>query len=383
MSSTWWKDPAELVGEQGSILDLPAHESLLINGPPGSGKTNLLLLRANYLYLGELPNLHVVVFGSVLRNFIQLGGGQYKFPQEKVITNVRLFNQILYEYGVPVDDSDMDVFQSRSKKADAILNLVDAGQIGKIYDALLLDEAQDYLPNEIRVFRSITKVLVAASDVRQKVYKGADCSSELLGSVDNVYPLQYHFRNGREICRLADAIMEGKPEHSPLVEYSNYDEAAYPSRVSVKSALSTEQQADAIVDQIVSQRLAYPNELIGVLCPRKEEVNSILEHLKGTSLAGDITHCNSAEFDPEQPVWVTTIASAKGLEFRAVHLAGLEYLARMGGAQRRLAFTGITRAKTALTLYYNNSIPGYLESGLRAIEPVKKAITKANIFGKG
>jgi len=91
MSDTWWKDPSELVQEQLDLLDIPLDEDILIKGPPGSGKTNLLLLRANYLCIGDKPNLNIVVFGSVLRNFMRIGGAQYKFPENKIVTHARLF----------------------------------------------------------------------------------------------------------------------------------------------------------------------------------------------------------------------------------------------------------------------------------------------------
>ncbi|WP_198120341.1 ATP-binding domain-containing protein [Massilia rhizosphaerae] len=381
MSNTWWKDPSELIGEQTKILDLPVDENLLIKGPPGSGKTNLLLLRANHLFLGDKPNLYVVVFGSVLRNFIKIGGGQYKFPSNKIITHTQLFNQILNEYDVELDTNGMSLMDARKVKASALLHLAHDNELGAIYDALLLDEAQDYFPDEIRVFKAISKTLIAAADLRQKVFTVDDCSSELQKSVDNIYELNYHFRNGREICRLADGVMQGKPDHVPLITYSSYDEKAYPSRVTERRGLTIEQQAAAIADQITTQRLTYPDELIGIMCPRNEEVASILEYLKLTPLGSEITHCNSKTFDPSRPVWLTTISSAKGLEFRAAHIAGLDMLHRTGGAQRRLAFTSITRAKTALSIYYEKSIPGYLESALRKIAP-PKAVTKANIFGK-
>src|SRR5438552_18866593 len=99
MTGTWWKDEKELKHEQSALLDLDKDQNLLGQGPPGSGKTNLLLLRANQLYLGEFPNLHVVVFGSLLKQFIQMGGLQYKFPNDKIITHTRLFNDVLYGEG--------------------------------------------------------------------------------------------------------------------------------------------------------------------------------------------------------------------------------------------------------------------------------------------
>jgi superfamily I DNA/RNA helicase len=381
MSNTWWKDPSELVTEQADILDLPVDESLLIKGPPGSGKTNLLLLRANHLFLGDKPNLHVVVFGSVLRNFIKLGGGQYKFPQNKVITHAQLFNQILDEHSVDLDTEGMDLTESRKIKATALLQLVKDGELGKIFNALLVDEAQDYFPDEIRVFKSIAETFIAAADARQKVFDVDDCTQDLEQSVDNTYELKYHFRNGREICRLADGIMKGKPNHIPLTTYSSYDESAYPSRVSERGGLSISAQAEAIAEQVTKQRLAYPSEIIGIMCPRKEEVQAIYDHMVTTALASEITLCNSKDFDASRHIWITTIASAKGLEFRAAHIAGLEMLSKMRSTQRRLAFTAVTRAKTALSIYYDESVPGYLQSALKALAPAKP-VTKLSIFGK-
>lgn len=383
MSDTWWKDEDELVPEQAKLLDIDESKNLLIKGPPGSGKTNLLLLRANQLYLGDRPNLHIVVFGSLLKQFIQLGGNQYDFPNEKIITHARLFNDILRAEGQGIDDQSLDIDAARNERAKRLQVLIDSGKVGVQFEALLLDEAQDYTPQEIKLMRSLAEVFVASADSRQKVYNVDDCSEALEACTDLPYPLTFHFRNGHAICRVADGVFKGTPGYVPLLKHTNYKEADYPSTFQAKSGLPLDEQISAMAAQIKDQRFAYPDDLIGVLCPRNEELNAVYAGLEAAGLGDHITRANSASFDPSLPIWLSTLTAAKGLEFRALHIGGLDFLARMGGAQKRLIYTGITRCKTALTMYWNTTVPGYLESAIQGASPPKASVTKKQLFGKG
>ena len=383
MASTWWKDIDELKKEQADLLDIAPETNLLIKGPPGSGKTNLLLLRANQLAIGERPNLHVVVYGSLLKQFIQLGGLQYSFPPEKIVTHTRLFADILRAERADIDSKSMTIEAAREARANRLEELVKSGRVGVQFDALLLDEAQDYSSSEIRLLRGLADVFVATADQRQRIYDVDDSNAVLEGCVDSIYPLKYHFRNGLEICRLADGLQKNSAGYVSMQQYSNYEEADYPSKVLVKSGLSLEAQAAAIATQIVDQRFAYPDDLIGVLCPTNSDLNAIEQGLAAGGMGHEITRANDQEqFDSSRPIWLSTLTAAKGLEFRAVHIAGLDSLSRTGGAQKRLIFTGVTRAKTALTLYWHKTIPGYLEAALLAVSPPKAPATKKQIFGK-
>ncbi len=56
MEETWWVEEGQLDDDQRKVAELKSKGSYLIKGPPGSGKTNLLLLRAKYLTLSTFAS---------------------------------------------------------------------------------------------------------------------------------------------------------------------------------------------------------------------------------------------------------------------------------------------------------------------------------------
>ena len=74
-----------------------------MKGPPGSGKTNLLLLRANYLTNRAHANLAVIVFNATFREFIRSGADRYDFDMRNVQTSASLLDNLLREAGKASD----------------------------------------------------------------------------------------------------------------------------------------------------------------------------------------------------------------------------------------------------------------------------------------
>src|SRR5438105_4373026 len=99
MNAEWWVDLAQLDRDQEAVMGLPLDEDSMVLGPPGSGKTNLLLLRANYVSQAGSPNILIVVFGRALREFIARGSAQYQFDSERIMTSTGCFFELLKHYG--------------------------------------------------------------------------------------------------------------------------------------------------------------------------------------------------------------------------------------------------------------------------------------------
>jgi superfamily I DNA/RNA helicase len=115
------------------------------------------------------------------------------------------------------------------------------------------------------------------------------------------------------------------------------------------------------------------------------EVNEILEELRLAGLDAEMTIQNYDDgyqrLDPGRPIWVSTVHSSKGLEFRALHVAGFDQIVKFGAQQKRLAFTAITRAKTSLDLYHEDPLPAYLQGAIDHLHPVSAPATIKKAFG--
>jgi DNA helicase IV len=380
MKSAWWKSEDDLIDEQVSVLKLAKKKSFRIMGPPGSGKTNLLLLRANYFALNGLPNIQIIVFTSLLKKFIATGGNQYKFDTGLINTQKHFFLHVLRnECGVE-PEKIVDFQEDRLNLVALLKEQIEKGNVGKLYQAILLDEAQDYLPDEIKIFSELADVLVATADFRQKIYDSESPLAQLEACCPDLVSLQSHFRNGKKICIVADGVMKGKPEHIPMLDDSNYDETTFPSTVQEYTEPTFEAQVAKLLERLVIHIKTYPEELIGVLCPEVGQATKVWEAVQASSIANYACRNADGDFDAEKPVWISTIASAKGLEFRCVHLLGAEAL-KKNPMQRKLTFTGVTRAKTALEIYRSDSLPKYLEAALSSLTKATTPVGISKLFG--
>lgn len=372
MNDGWWRGKDQLDGDQRNVITLPEDKSYLVVGPPGSGKTNLLVLRANFMYLADKSNILIILFTRSLRDFIATGGAEYAFPDSKVVTCRKWQQDLLREHGISYADAPSGNFEKeRTYFMEKVGKLLDQKGLSNQYDAIFLDEAQDYLPEEIQIFRRLAKVLFCVADSRQKIYGGEDSLSTIESLVDGKQVLTYHYRNGLPICSIADGIAKHNDEYVGLSETSRYDAKAYPPIVEHHLCSNLDEQMDKIFERLEAQMAAYPGHLIGVICPTGPELTKVWSRLSASHLGSDAMLQRGRDrdaFDGSKQICVSTYSAAKGLEFRALHMAACDSL-KSFPYNRNLAYTSVTRAKTSLSLYYSGSIHGYLESALKSLEP--------------
>jgi len=357
MNKGWFRSKKELDEDQKAFIKLPPHGRHSLVGPPGSGKTNLLLLRAEFLAGTGEKNVLIVTYTKALADFIRTGiGAAGLISQEQIRTYHSWATDHIFQYlghraipkGADFDEQVRIDILEMVKEANAKL------PTPKLYSAIFVDEAQDLTVGELEELLNLSDNVCICGDARQGIYNrdGLDVATKL-GLQQHT--LQRHFRIGQKVARVADRLMPPDGGSETLEYTSNYN----PKEQGVSSAkmhvcANRDVQFSTMLDLIRIQLDAFKDDTIGIFCGTRDTLAEIRERFNGTDLADSIAVHGVDEdssFMGGRPIHALTIHGAKGTEFRAVHMYGVEDLANFPLNRRRLGFTAITRAKTSLNAY--------------------------------
>jgi superfamily I DNA/RNA helicase len=322
------------------------------------------------------------MFTRSLREFVVDGSGNYSFPADKVQTIMRWEQGLLREHSASPQRDGLSFEELRNAQADELKAIFDKKPALEHHlDCILVDEVQDCLPKEIELFFRAAKNVFFVGDDRQQIYAKSGILESIKDKVE-LKELSRHYRNGEAICTVADIIGKnfGEP---PLVGSCNYDETKAKSSVNFDECANESEVFRKLGARLIQQLKAYPGELLGVACPTNDDVRKIrvaLGEMEQVSphLLSDGEFRNP--FDLDRRICVCTMHDAKGLEFRAMHLPFCEHLKRMGDTQKRLAFTSVTRAKTSLSIYHVDPLPGYIEQARDTLAVPKPPPSVKSLF---
>lgn len=357
MNKSWWRSKNELDEDQRAFIQLPAHGRYSLVGPPGSGKTNLLLLRAQFIAGTGEKNVLIVTYTNALADFIRTGIGSTGLISPNQVRTYHSWasSHILENLGKRAIPKGAD-FDDAARLA--ILEMLrEANQklpTKKLFSAIFVDEAQDLTANELEVLLSLSDNVAICGDARQGIYDRNGLSAvEKLGL--QPHTLKRHFRIGQRIAKVADRLMPPESPADSLEAMSNYDlKTQGESSAHMNPCANRDEQFERMLEKIEIQLDAFKDDTIGIFCAKRETLEDLRVRFNKTRLAEQVcVHRvdNDSTFSGNKPIHALTIHASKGTEFRAVHLFAAEELASYPLNRRRLGFTAITRAKTALNAY--------------------------------
>lgn len=375
--SLWWVQKEQLDKHQIDLIEnLPLQESFLILGPPGSGKTNVLLRRAQFVRGQGMSNVLVLTFTRPLTEFVKTGcydnRGQI-FPPSCVTTLESWLRSLYVQHSESLPEDPGNLIDWKKRLANAALGFRGAVRIPR-YEALFIDEAQDLLAEEIEVISQWSPVLFFVGDDRQRIYEHTDG----LPAVRQIIPpgqervLPVHYRVAPNICRVADRIL--LPHSGISLESTSQYDGPLPARVTMQPRpLPKAKQLELVAQTLEEQIRVYADRIkegdrLGVIVALKKDrtlIHNYLEErkeLKGKSkimrAKDDTDDRYDPSFDADAPICILTVKGCKGLEFRAVHWLFCDESSHFHNPEHY--YTVVTRAKTSLDIYYTDLLPQVL-----------------------
>ena len=161
--SLWWVTKDQLDDDQvGLIEGLPLRDSSLILGPPGCGKTNVLLRRAQFVRGQDMPNVFVLTFTRALTEFVRTGcideQGRTIFPRNRVNTVESWVRSLYGRHDAELPERPNNLIEWKRRLAQGALGFAGIGRVPR-YDALFIDEAQDLIQEEVDLVAAWSDVL--------------------------------------------------------------------------------------------------------------------------------------------------------------------------------------------------------------------------------
>jgi superfamily I DNA/RNA helicase len=378
MATIWWTKKDQLDKDQLALIEkLPLRETFLILGPPGSGKTNVLLRRAQFVRSQGMPNVLVLTFTRPLTEFVKTGcfdaQGREIFPHS-CVTTLESWQRMLYtQHRAPRPGAAPTLTEWKRQLAAGAMAFRGQGRIPS-YDALFIDEAQDLLAEEVELIAQWSPVIFFVGDDRQKIFENTEGLEAVRKVVAPTHErvLEFHYRVAPEICQVADRILL-TPNGKSLASTCHY-KGPKPATVSVQpQALTKDQQLEIAATRLQEQIRVYGDliregDRLGVIVARKDDRDVVFSYLEAIpALTGKSKIIRSKEdsdddydpsFDPEAPICILTVKGCKGLEFRAVHWLFADELSHHYKAEHY--YTVVTRAKTSLEISFTNVLPQIL-----------------------
>jgi superfamily I DNA/RNA helicase len=344
--STWLIPRAELTPEQLRAVELSPGEHRVILGGPGSGKTQILLHRAQFLanhFRSGPERFRIMVYTSVLKHYIESAFPLLDLPPENVLTFddwCLHWHKANIRGRVPWD--------AEEKRPDfaAIRQAVMGRLMGTrepLFDFVLIDEGQDLEPEVFKLLRAISRHVTVCLDHKQQIYDHRSSEAMILDALGvrkrNINLLE-GFRCSPYLVRLAAELIDDiteresftnqariapRQKETPLLYYTNGDDEMRRLEEVIRER------------QLVGDRIA-------VLFPTQRKLYGFAKALRERGL--ELETQKELDFGTSKPKLITYY-SAKGLTFDTVlmpRLVGDSAWKKMEARAVKLLFVGITRA---------------------------------------
>ena len=351
----------------------------IIYGVAGSGKTLILLARAKHLAASSDSRILITCYNRRLAAWIRRELRDYQ--------NITVQNFHAWAGGLGARWQKDETEEQLGIRL--LTRLEEQSDTLRHYDAVLIDEAQDFEPNWFRCLLAAmvdpeTGDLLIVADGCQSLYRRHKVNWSQLGikargrTVSSGFRLDRNYRNSREIIALAESFAYSAGDSDDMnaiqevrVDMTRCERASGVSPLLVECADRRSELLEA--HQIVRDLLqgnwrgrpvgVHAPEEIAILYPsaqpeEKEQLQKFVDWMTGKGIPAAWLGQNLRARDQidNKAVNVHTVHSAKGLQYRAVIVLWADKLPRSSKqreellGERRLLYVAMTRAVSLLAI---------------------------------
>ena len=352
---------AQLSLEQREVCYAPIDGTMLVSGPPGSGKTIVALFRAKMLESNG-DRVQAVMYNKVLARYV---GDHHPF----LTWIARWWFETVarrFPLGPTRKRYDLDFDRARELLEDKAVR--DKVRRRGHWGHLILDEAQDFAPAAHRLLWCVQNAvfsdvpaeerptLLILADENQRITESNSTIAQIreahMLTRDEVYQLRKNYRNTREIAAFAANFYADLPSGVPDLPKRRGDLPKVHVTADIRDA----------AQRIARHVRLHDDHEVGVLVQydrlRGQFFDALKRVTRGTRIqtysSKDEAHQNPEDLTFGTPgITVLSFNSAKGLEFDAVFLPELQKL-RLDplntDAVKMTLYVMTSRARTTLNL---------------------------------
>jgi superfamily I DNA/RNA helicase len=312
----------ELDKEQDAVLNLPLGGKYLVVGPPGSGKTVVLLHRADRLKKrGE--RLQLIMYMRVLSRYVR--SAAIALNIEGDVTTFHTWFRFHYKKIVGALPMQLEDFVYDWD--DVLKNFGRTGAGVAAFPNVLIDEGQDLPKQFYLVANYMAQNLTVFADENQRLTNHQSTIGEIqkFAGIKETCDLKKNYRNSRPIAMLARVFYCGLRSGVPELPDRNGD---------LPQLRGFERTFDS-VDAIAQYERTNTDRHIGVFLPTLALVRKYKNRLTGKTRNAlqyyDSTdgECLPQAINFDKPgIFLCAYPSAKGLEFDTVFLPEIQASAR-------------------------------------------------------
>ncbi len=328
----------KLSKEQLDIINLSTKNSWVIEGGPGTGKTVMAFYRAAQINTeSEIP---LLVYNRPLRNYLNSA------VKDLAITNCNVYTyfQWIESFYTDILEKKCPYIDRYKPDWDQVNN--DIAELGKYYEHIIIDEAQDFPLELIKIVGKISKSVTCFIDPNQTINVGqTDVRSAVrFLRVPVSYKLSRNFRNTIEIRNLAALYCQ---DGEPPVAYVSGEKPRF-----IKCDDYEDQTAEIV--RIIEDN---PEKSIGIICGTKSSqgglYNALKDELSKNIKIQSSTVQSNINFDIPG-VKILNYSNMKGLEFDIVILPRIEkiYSSNDKTIDMNRMYVAISRAVDELHIFY-------------------------------